>query len=121
MYALLRRLLFLLDPEVAHRLAVTALRFVSARPALCGLLRRRMALDDPRLRTEAFGLQFPSPLVLAAGFDKGEGLAAGLFALGFGGIEAGTITPRPQPGNPKPRMFRLPAQRALINRMGFNN
>ena len=70
---------------------------------------------------DAFGLRFSSPVCLAAGFDKGEGIAPGLFALGFAAVEAGTITPRAQPGNPKPRLFRLPNQRALINRMGFNN
>ncbi len=120
-YRLLRALLFRFDAETAHRLAVTALKLLSRLPGLCALLRRRFAVDDPRLRVDAFGLSFPSPVCLAAGFDKGEGLAPGLFALGFAAIEAGTITPRAQPGTPKPRLFRLPRPRALINRMGFNN
>lgn len=121
MYRLLRALLFLVDAESAHRLAVRALALVSRSPRLCARLRRRFALDDPRLRVDAFGLTFPSPIGLAAGFDKGEGIAPALFALGFGAVEAGTITPRAQPGNPRPRLFRLPRQQALINRMGFNN
>ncbi len=121
MYGLLRAILFRLDAERAHRLAAWFLRRLSAWPSLCAFLRRRFAVDEPRLRVTAFGLTFPSPLGLAAGFDKGEGLAAALFALGFGSVEAGTITPRPQPGNPRPRLFRLPRQRSLVNRMGFNN
>jgi len=121
MYPLLRALLFLVDPERIHRLVSRLIRFVGQRPRLAAALRRHFSTGDPRLRVRAFGLDFPSPLGLAAGFDKGEGLAGGLFALGFGAVEVGTITPRPQPGNPKPRMFRLPRQRALINRMGFNN
>ena len=121
MYALLRAILFLFDPERIHRFVARFIRFAAERPGLAASLRRRFATGDERLRVRAFGLDFPSPLGLAAGFDKGEGLAGGLFALGFGAVEVGTITPRAQPGNPKPRMFRLPAQQALINRMGFNN
>jgi dihydroorotate dehydrogenase len=80
-----------------------------------------LAPRDPALRVRALGLDFPGPLGLAAGFDKdGEGVI-GLAALGFGFVEVGTVTARPQPGNPKPRMFRFPAERALVNRMGFNN
>jgi len=120
-YHLLRSLLFLVDPEHIHRFVSGLIRFVAGRPALAGFLRRRFAATDPRLAVSAFGLRFPGPLGLAAGFDKGEGLAGGLYALGFSFVEVGTITPRPQPGNPKPRMFRLPEQQALINRMGFNN
>ena len=116
-YAQLRRALFLLPPERAHGLSMVALRTFARTPGL----RRALKVDDPRLRVRAFGLGFPNPVGLAAGFDKGEGVAAGLFALGFGFVEVGTVTPLPQPGNPAPRLFRLPAQKALINRMGFNN
>ncbi len=121
MYGLLRAFLFLFEPERIHRFVSRLIRFLGKHAGLAALLRRRLAVEDERLAVRALGLRFPSPLGLAAGFDKGEGLAAGLFALGFGSVEVGTITPRPQPGNPQPRMFRLPAQQALINRMGFNN
>jgi len=120
-YRLLRAILFLFDPERIHRLVSRGIRALGTRPRLAAALRRHLSTGDPRLQVRAFGLRFPSPLGLAAGFDKGEGLAGGLFALGFGAVEVGTITPRPQPGNPRPRLFRLPAQQALINRMGFNN
>jgi dihydroorotate dehydrogenase len=109
-----RSLLFRLDPERAHRLAVASLRVLGAFPAAA-------ASTSPLLGVEAFGLRFAHPLGLAAGFDKGEVIAAGLLALGFSHVEIGTITPRPQPGNDPPRLFRLPEHRALINRMGFNN
>ncbi len=121
MYRLLRRFLFLLDPERVHHLAGRLLRFLSRHPALAAWTRRRSLAGDPRLRIRALGLDFPGVVGLAAGFDKGDGLAGGLFALGFGSVEVGTITPLAQAGNPKPRLFRLPRQRALINRMGFNN
>ncbi len=117
LWRLLRKLLFLLDPERVHRLAVAVLR-LAGRRASSRALRRR---PDPSLAVRCLGLDFESPLGLAAGFDKGEGIAPGLYALGFGHVEVGTITPRPQPGNPRPRLFRLPEHRALINRMGFNN
>jgi dihydroorotate dehydrogenase len=84
-------------------------------------VRRRLSVVDPRLAVAAGPLQLLAPLGLAAGFDKGEGLANALFALGFGAVEVGTITPRGQAGNPRPRLFRLPTHRALVNRMGFNN
>jgi dihydroorotate dehydrogenase len=117
LWHLLRWLLFRLDPELAHRLGMRVLRVLGRRP-LARLVRPRPA---PSLRVSAFGLEFESPLGLAAGFDKGQVNAAGLFALGFSHLEIGTITPRPQAGNPPPRLFRLPERRALINRMGFNN
>lgn len=113
----LRWLLFRLDPERAHRLGMGALRALGWR-RLAPAVRPR---PSPSLRVRAFGLDFESPLGLAAGFDKGQVRAAGLFALGFSHVEIGTITPRPQAGNPPPRLFRLPEHRALINRMGFNN
>lgn len=113
MYArLLRRVLFRLDAEKAHNLALWAV----AR----GLVRGRL-LRDERLACEVFGARFPNPLGLAAGFDK-NGVALGHWhRLGFGFVEVGTVTRHGQPGNPKPRMFRLPEDRALINRLGFNN
>ncbi len=110
-----RRLLFRLDPERAHALGAAALRTLGASG---GMARPR---PDPRLAVELLGLRFDSPLGMAAGFDKGEVLVRGLHALGFGHVEVGTITPRPQAGNPRPRLFRLPEHRALVNRMGFNN
>src|SRR5512141_724066 len=111
-----RSLLFRLDPERAHGLAHAALHRVT--PA--GARRRRPAVP-PSLRVGALGLSFDGPVGLAAGFDKGQVAVAGLFALGFSHVEIGTITPRPQPGNDRPRIFRLPEHRALVNRMGFNN
>jgi len=114
---LLRRL----PAEAAHRAGFWLIRAAALVPGLAWALRRLLAPHDPVLRVHALGLDFPGPLGLAAGFDKdGEG-AAGLAALGFGFVEVGTVTAHPQPGNPKPRMFRFPDERALINRMGFNN
>jgi len=108
-----------LDPERAHHLAFVVIR---ALPAVgLGGLARRLTAPDPSLAVEALGLRFDSPFGVAAGFDKdGEGVL-GLGALGFGHVEVGTITARPQPGNDKPRLFRLIPDRAVINRMGFNN
>ena len=110
MYRLVRPLLFLLPPETAHGLAL-------------GLLRLRQGGGQalPALRQTLWGLDFPTPLGLAAGMDKGDVLAPAWFGLGFGWVEIGTITPRPQPGNPRPRLFRLVRERAIVNRMGFNN
>jgi len=112
----LRSLLFRLDAERAHRLAARALR---ATPL--ALARRLRPRPRPELRVRCMGLDLDGPVGLAAGFDKGEVLLPGLFALGFSHVEVGTITPRPQPGNDRPRLFRLPEHRALVNRMGFNN
>jgi len=117
LWRLLRGILFLFDPERVHALAVRALRLLGRSRAA----RRRRPRPEPSLAVSCLGLAFESPLGIAAGFDKGEGIAPGLYALGFGHVEVGTITPRPQPGNPRPRLFRLPGQRALVNRMGFNN
>ncbi len=103
----------LLEPETAHDVALTGLRL--------GLAGRRQIPADPRLAMSAFGRTISLPVGLAAGFDKDAVALAGLSGLGFGFIEAGTVTRRPQPGNPKPRLFRLAEDRALINRMGFNN
>ncbi|AGW41665.1 dihydroorotate dehydrogenase 2 [Leifsonia xyli subsp. cynodontis DSM 46306] len=108
-----------LDPERAHRLAFAAIR---ALPVIgLGALLRRFTAPDPSLAVEALGLRFDSPFGMAAGFDKdGEGVI-GLGDLGFGHVEVGTVTARPQPGNDRPRLFRLLPDRAVINRMGFNN
>lgn len=119
-YALLRPLLFALPPEAAHSAATGALGALTA-PGLVRRQLRRATAPDDSLRVRRWGLDFPSPVGLAAGFDK-EGTAhRSLHALGFGFVEIGTVTAHPQRGNPRPRLFRLPADRALLNRMGFNN
>ncbi len=110
-----------LPPEAAHAAGFWLIRAVAAVPGGARVLRRFLAPRDPVLRVRALGLDFPGPLGLAAGFDKDGHGVAGLAALGFGFVEVGTVTARPQPGNAKPRMFRFPAERALVNRMGFNN
>ena len=110
-----------LPAEAAHRLGFGLIRLASSLPLGGGLLRRWLAPADPVLRVRAFGRDLPGPLGLAAGFDKDALAPDALGALGFGFVEVGTVTARPQPGSPRPRMFRLPADRALINRMGFNN
>ncbi len=110
-YSLLRPVIFALDAETAHRATIRALR----------LLPRRTVEFAPALRTEVAGLTFPSPVGLAAGFDKDAEVFAQALGLGFGFVEVGTLTPRPQRGNARPRLFRLPDDRAVINRMGFNN
>ncbi|MFL9879027.1 quinone-dependent dihydroorotate dehydrogenase [Herbaspirillum rhizosphaerae] len=115
LYALARPLLFSLDAESAHHLTLPALRRAAAL-GLTGFISKPAA--DPRT---VMGISFPNPVGLAAGLDKDGSYIDGLAALGFGSIEIGTVTPRAQPGNPKPRMFRLPAAHAIINRMGFNN
>jgi dihydroorotate dehydrogenase len=114
---LFRTVLRRMDPEQAHHLAFRA---IQAAPCTAGAVRRFCA-PHPSLRVRALGLEFPSPFGLAAGFDKNAQGILGLGALGFGHVEIGTVTRHPQPGNPKPRMFRLVDDRALINRMGFNN
>jgi dihydroorotate dehydrogenase len=117
---LLRPVLFRLgsgDPEVAHHRTITALRLFGAAPGAAAL-RRMFAVDAPRT---VFGLRFPNPVGLAAGMDKNGVALPGWAALGFGHVEVGTVTWHAQPGNPKPRLYRLPASHALINRMGFNN
>jgi dihydroorotate dehydrogenase len=121
MYAALRRVLFLVPAERIHTLVFGGLRAATAAAPLRRQLSRRLAPIDPVLASTVFGVHFPGPLGLAAGFDKdGTGLNA-WGAMGFGYAEVGTVTARPQPGNPRPRLFRLPDDRALLNRMGFNN
>ena len=115
-YRLVRPLLFALDAERAHRLTLAALDLGDALGAV-GLLASRPAAAPRRV----MGLDFPNPVGLAAGLDKNAAHIDGLAALGFGFLEVGTVTPRAQPGNPRPRLFRIPEARALVNRMGFNN
>ena len=112
LYRLVRPLAFALDPETAHRLTIRALKFLPPHrpPPLPNSLTTRVA-----------GIDFPSPVGLAAGFDKDAEVPAQMLTLGFGFVEVGTVTPQPQEGNPKPRLFRLREDRAVINRMGFNN
>ena len=113
-----RHVLSRMDPERAHHLAYEVIRFL---PRVGGVLMARFFAPDPSLRTRALGLQFPSPFGLAAGFDKDALAVRGLGQLGFGHVEIGTVTAQAQPGNPRPRLFRLVADRAVVNRMGFNN
>ncbi|AZO09819.1 MULTISPECIES: quinone-dependent dihydroorotate dehydrogenase [unclassified Mesorhizobium] len=108
-----QKLLFSFDPETAHGLSIAALR--------CGLPVASRAPHDARLEVRLCGLDFPNPLGMAAGYDKNAEVPDALLGLGFGFAEVGTITPLPQPGNPKPRIFRLTADEAVINRLGFNN
>ncbi len=115
-YALARPFLFGLDPETAHDLALGSIARLQNSPAQCLWAQPRFA--DP---VKVAGLNFPNRIGLAAGLDKNGRCIDGLGAMGFGFIEVGTVTPKAQPGNPKPRMFRLPARNALINRLGFNN
>ncbi|HTA89095.1 MAG TPA: quinone-dependent dihydroorotate dehydrogenase [Polyangiaceae bacterium] len=110
-----------LDAEWVHHVALFWLRFWMATPPFGALVRRALRSDAPELRVSALGLSFAHPIGLAAGFDKNATAYEALAALGFGHVEVGTVTAHAQPGNPKPRLFRLPADRALINRMGFNN
>ncbi len=121
MYSLLRRLLFLLPAERVHYLAMGALRLLCATGVGAWLLRKLYVRAEPHMAREVFGLRFPNVVGLAAGFDKDARWVDELACLGFGFIEIGTLTPRPQAGNDQPRLFRLPKDRALINRMGFNN
>ena len=108
---LARRVLRILDPEDGHRLALRALNLAPL----------RRSVDAPALAVAAFGLRFPNPVGVAAGFDKSAEAADAVLRAGFGFAEIGTVTPLPQAGNPRPRLFRLPADEAVINRMGFNN
>ncbi|GAA0686830.1 quinone-dependent dihydroorotate dehydrogenase [Kitasatospora atroaurantiaca] len=122
MYKLLFNLVFKkMDPEKAHHLAFFWIRLAASVPGLKQLVRLALAPRDPALRTTALGLDLPGPFGLGAGFDKNGIGIDGLSMLGFDFIEVGTITGEPQPGNPAPRLFRLVEDRALINRMGFNN
>lgn len=121
MYKLLKPFLFLMQPEKAHYFTVDLLKFTLAIPIVGSLFRSFYKVEDKRLERELFGLKFKNPVGLAAGFDKDGKAFRAMSALGFGFIEVGTVTPKGQAGNPQPRLFRLPQDEALINRMGFNN
>ena len=121
MYSLLKYFLFKRDPERIHYWAMRMLSRANRLPLLRSMLRKRFSIVDPRLERTLWGIKFPNPVGLAAGFDKDAKFLDQLSLLGFGFIEIGTVTPLPQPGNDKPRLFRLPLDKALINRMGFNN
>lgn len=118
---IIKPLFFLFQPETIHHIVFKIIKFFSAIPGVSSLIRIVYVIDDKRLEIKLFGLVFPNPVGLAAGFDKDAKLYDELGNYGFGFIEIGTLTPKAQPGNEKPRMFRLPEDEALINRMGFNN
>jgi len=121
MYSLIRKILFNIDPEKVHVWVMKRLTNVYAIKPFRNWLKAAYCFKDPSLERTVWGIKFPNPVGLAAGFDKDAKYIDPLSCLGFGFIEIGTVTPRPQPGNAKPRLFRLPDDKALINRMGFNN
>ncbi|ASU57433.1 quinone-dependent dihydroorotate dehydrogenase [Nocardiopsis dassonvillei] len=118
---LFRSVLRHMDAEKVHRLSFAALRGVTSLPAVASAMNGVLGPREPELTVHALGQEFPGPLGLAAGFDKNAESPSGLAALGFGFVEVGTVTAQPQPGNPRPRLSRLVADRAIVNRMGFNN
>jgi dihydroorotate dehydrogenase len=118
---IIRPLFFRFTPEKIHHFSFRLIRFTLKLPGAKGFVKRKYAIENPALEREVFGIKFPNPVGLAAGFDKDAKLYKELGQLGFGFVEIGTVTPKGQPGNPKPRLFRLPEDNALINRMGFNN
>ena len=119
--SLLRPLLFQIDPEKIHTFSYSAIKTAFRIPFVKPLSKKIFGLQHPSLQRKVFGLTFPNPVGLAAGFDKNAQLVDEMEQFGFGFVEIGTVTPRPQPGNDKPRLFRLPQDQGLINRMGFNN
>jgi len=119
--SLIRPILFKYDPETIHHFTFSSLKKLNKIPGVPAILRSKFSNNDPRLEREVFGLKFKNPVGLAAGFDKDAKLYKELSNLGFGFIEVGTVTPKPQSGNDKKRLFRLKADQAIINRMGFNN
>lgn len=121
MYQLLRKILFCFDAEDVHYFSMNMLSFFCKFPFIKNYLKKKFTPSDPAFSKKVFGLTFPNPVGLAAGFDKNAKYLNELETLGFGFVEIGTVTPLPQDGNPKPRLFRLPEDKALINRMGFNN
>lgn len=119
--SILKPFFFQFPPEKAHQLTLFLFKLALSIPLLGFFVRQFFQLKNPKLERNVFGLQFPNPVGLAAGFDKNGKHFRTMAALGFGCIEVGTVTPRPQPGNPQPRLFRLKKDEGLINRMGFNN
>ena len=120
-YQVFRKALFRMDPEAAHDWTIRGLKWMQSASFIRQSLGKQFSVRDARLASELWGISFPNPVGLAAGFDKDARVYPALSALGFGFVEVGTITPRPQNGNPRPRLFRLPDDEAVINRMGFNN
>lgn len=120
-YPLLRELLFCFPPEEVHYFSMDLLKTACSIPPVQSMLQKSFRVTDPGLTKTVFGLPFANPVGLGAGFDKNALYLRELETLGFGFVEIGTVTPKPQPGNEPPRLFRLPADKALINRMGFNN
>ncbi len=121
MYALVQKLLFLLPAENAHHFTTNLVKVLFRIPLIKDIFNALYRIKNPKLERTVFGLTFPNPVGLAAGFDKNGAFTNEFAAMGFGFLEIGTVTPLPQPGNPKPRLFRLKKDQALINRMGFNN
>lgn len=121
MYSVLRKILFAISPERVHYMVMGWLSIAYSIPPTRWLFKSMFTIKHPSLERELWGIKFPNPVGLAAGFDKDARWTDELSTLGFGFVEIGTVTPLPQPGNDKPRLFRLPADEALINRMGFNN
>ena len=117
----IRPILFFFDPETAHHFTISCLKFLFFIPGISSLVSAFYSLENKKLKRDLFGISFKNPVGLAAGFDKNAELFNELASFGFGFIEIGTVTPMPQKGNPKPRLFRLKKDKALINRMGFNN
>lgn len=117
----IRPVLFLFPPEKIHDVIFSSLKILLNIPGISWIVKKTYQVNDPNLKRKVFGLEFPNPVGLAAGFDKDAVLFNELACFGFGFIEIGTLTPLAQPGNPKPRSFRLPKDKGLINRMGFNN
>ncbi|WP_037464351.1 quinone-dependent dihydroorotate dehydrogenase [Shimazuella kribbensis] len=120
-YKSIRKLLFRMNAEQAHTMTIRGLQILQSTPSARNLIQKRFTVIDERLQSTVCGLHFPNPVGLAAGFDKHANVYNGIAAFGFGFVEVGTLTPRPQTGNPKPRLFRLVKDEAIINRMGFNN
>jgi dihydroorotate dehydrogenase len=121
MYKIIKSFLFLMEPEKAHHFTFSLIRTLHKIPGIGAVLKGIYCFEDPKLEKNLFGLHFKNPIGLAAGMDKDAKLFNEFGNLGFGFVEIGTVTPKPQPGNDKPRSFRLPKNKALINRMGFNN
>ncbi len=119
--SIIRPLLFMVSAETIHHILIGVFKVLNYIPGVKWILRKMFTIADPALETEVFGLKFPNPVGLAAGFDKNGEVSDVLSSLGFGFVEVGTVTPRAQVGNPRPRLFRLQKDSALINRMGFNN
>ncbi len=120
-YETLKKILFKFEPETAHNLAEICLRVLGKCRIAMAYMEKKKYKANPKLTQEVFGVRFENPVGLAAGFDKNATMIKAMKSLGFGFTEIGTMTPKPQDGNPKPRMFRYPEQKSVQNAMGFNN